>query len=63
MRLEAASVRVIAEVAVLLGDLRDQVVFVGGATVPLLVTDAAAGVDRPTIDVDVVVEVLAERAR
>jgi predicted nucleotidyltransferase len=32
------------------------VVFVGGATVPLLVTDPAASPDRPTDDVDIVVE-------
>jgi hypothetical protein len=56
MRLEALSVRAIAEVAQLLGELRDHVVFVGGATIPLLVTDPAAGLDRPTDDVDVVVE-------
>lgn len=56
MRLDAASVRAIAEVAVLLGDLREHVVFVGGSTIPLLVSDPAAGIDRPTDDVDVVVE-------
>jgi hypothetical protein len=56
MRIEAASVQVIADVADLLGDLRGHVVFVGGATIPVLVTDPAAGVDRPTNDVDVVVE-------
>jgi hypothetical protein len=56
MRLDASSVRAIAEVAALLGELRDHVVFVGGATIPLFVTDPAAGIDRPTDDVDVVVE-------
>lgn len=56
MRTEAVSLRAIADVAELLGDFRDSVVFVGGATIPLLVTDAAAGSDRPTDDVDVVVE-------
>jgi hypothetical protein len=56
MRLEASSVRAIAQVAALLGEQRDHVVFVGGATIPLFVTDPAAGIDRPTDDVDVVVE-------
>lgn len=56
MRSDAPSLQAIADVAELLGDLRDGVVFVGGATIPLLVTDAAAGADRPTDDVDVVVE-------
>ena len=56
MRRDALTLQAIADVAGLLGDLRDDVVFVGGATVPLLVTDPAANPDRPTDDVDVVVE-------
>jgi hypothetical protein len=39
------------------GDVRDEVVFVGGAIVDLLVTDPAAPRPRFTDDVDVVVEV------
>ncbi|MFT3926380.1 MAG: hypothetical protein QM778_27800 [Myxococcales bacterium] len=38
-----------------LGPLLDQVVFVGGATVELLLTDRTAGGVRPTDDVDVIV--------
>lgn len=56
MREDALTVQAIADVAELLGELRDHVVFVGGATVPLLVTDPAANPDRPTDDVDIVVE-------
>jgi hypothetical protein len=41
-----------------LGKLVHQVVFVGGATVGLWITDPAAPPDRPTDDVDVVVEVM-----
>ena len=41
----------------LLGPLRDEVVFVGGAVVGLLLTDPAAKEPRSTQDVDVVVEV------
>ncbi len=44
-------------VAEALGDLREDVVFVGGATVGLLITDQAAPTVRPTKDVDVVIEV------
>ena len=44
-------------VAEALGDLREDVVFVGGATVGLLITDHAAPTVRPTKDVDVVIEV------
>ncbi len=40
-----------------LGDLRDEVVFVGGATVGLLTTDPAASAARATKDVDVIVSV------
>lgn len=41
----------------LLGELADEVVFVGGAATGLLLTDPAAPDVRPTLDVDVVVEV------
>jgi hypothetical protein len=40
-----------------LGDLTEQVVFVGGATVELWITDEAAPEVRATDDVDVIVEV------
>ena len=39
-----------------LGPLLDEVVFVGGATVELWVTDQAAPEFRPTDDVDLIVE-------
>lgn len=40
-----------------LGPLLHEVVFVGGATIVLWITDPAAPPPRPTLDVDVVVEV------
>jgi predicted nucleotidyltransferase len=40
-----------------LDDLLDRVVFVGGATITLWITDPGAPAPRPTKDVDVVVEV------
>jgi predicted nucleotidyltransferase len=43
--------------AAALGDLAGEVVFVGGATVALWITDPGAPPPRPTIDVDVIVEV------
>jgi hypothetical protein len=45
-----------------LGPLRDEVVFVGGATVTLWITDPGAPPVRPTKDVDVVVEVATRSA-
>jgi hypothetical protein len=44
-----------------LGPLLDDVVFVGGATVELWITDEAAPEFRPTADVDVVVEITTQR--
>jgi predicted nucleotidyltransferase len=43
--------------AVRLGDLLSEVVFVGGSTLDLMVSDEGAAPVRPTTDVDVVVEI------
>ena len=48
-------------VAQALGELREQVVFVGGCAVGLLLTDPAAAPPRVTYDVDLVAEVAALR--
>jgi hypothetical protein len=53
-----AKVELIAQA---LGDLREQVVFVGGCAVGLLLTDPAAAPPRVTYDVDLVAEVAALR--
>jgi hypothetical protein len=45
----------------LLDSLRDEVVFVGGATVELWITDEGAPEFRPTADIDVVVEITSQR--
>jgi predicted nucleotidyltransferase len=45
-----------------LGALLDEVVFVGGATITLWITDPAAPPVRPTKDVDVIVEVASASA-
>ena len=47
----------IIRVARSLGPLRDRVTFVGGSVVGLLITDEAVPEVRPTMDVDVIVEV------
>lgn len=47
------NLRAIAEAV---GELRDRVVFVGGATAGLLVTDPAAEIVRATKDVDAIIE-------
>jgi hypothetical protein len=51
------SVGLLERGATALGDLVDEVVFVGGATIVLWITDPAAPPPRPTKDVDVIVEV------
>lgn len=50
-------IELVAHAADRLGDLRNEVVFLGGAVVGLLITDRAARAPRSTRDVDVVVEV------
>lgn len=51
-----ANITRIKAVSNALGSLKDQVVFVGGATVSLY-ADRAAAEARPTDDVDIVVEI------
>ena len=45
-----------------LGDLVDEAMFVGGATLVLWINDPAAAPLRPTRDVDVVVEIVSRPA-
>lgn len=52
------NLEMLIKVASHLTPLLDRVVFLGGTTVGLLITDTAAPQIRPTIDVDVIVEVL-----
>jgi hypothetical protein len=51
------SIELLERAALALGQLVDEVVFVGGATVVLWITDPGAPPPRPTLDVDIVVEV------
>ncbi len=57
MRRALPPVEMIRAAAERLGDLREDVAFLGGAVVGLLVTDPAARAPRPTDVVDIVVEV------
>jgi hypothetical protein len=56
------SIPLLERAATALGSLLDEVVFVGGATVVLWITDPGAPPPRPTKDVDVVVEVFTRAA-
>jgi hypothetical protein len=51
-----SSITWLRTVADRLGDLRHEMVFLGGATLELLITDPGAGAPRPTKDVDLIVE-------
>ena len=51
------NIEMIDEVSILLKELTEKVVFVGGAITSLLITDPAISDVRPTKDVDVIVEV------
>jgi len=57
MTVESAAIEWVRIVAERLGDLREEVVFLGGATAGLLITDPATTAVRATKDVDVIVEV------
>lgn len=51
------NLEILIKVAKKLGELREQVVFVGGCAVGLLITDLLAPEIRPTQDVDFIVEI------
>mgnify|MGYP006293196991 CR=1 FL=1 len=51
------NIKMIDEVSILLNELTDKVVFVGGAITSLLLTDPALSDIRPTKNVDVIVEI------
>jgi hypothetical protein len=55
------NIRMLELAAEQLGELLEEVVFVGGATVELWITDEAAPEFRPTDDIDVVVEIATVR--
>lgn len=55
------SVALLEAAAAELGEVADEVVFVGAAVLPLLITDPAAPLPRATVDVDVVVDVRTRR--
>ena len=57
MRASPEQLEILRTVARRLGELRDEVVFVGGMIRGLLITDPGASGPRPTDDVDVIVEV------
>ncbi|MDY6847766.1 MAG: hypothetical protein AB7F20_07015 [Geoalkalibacter sp.] len=57
MKIAAGNLEMVRHVAERLGELRGQVVFLGGAATTLLITDEAAPDVRPTLDVDVIVEI------
>lgn len=56
MRRDDPNLEYMMSIAQALGELRDEVVFVGGCAAGLLITDPAASRVRPTRDVDAVVE-------
>lgn len=57
-----ANLAMLAVIADRLGALREQMVFLGGCTTGLLVTDPAAPDVRATMDVDMIVEAVSDIA-
>ena len=56
--IHSANIEMIIKTARLLGDLREKMAFLGGATTGLLITDPAAPELRPTLDIDVIIEII-----
>jgi len=56
--IHSANIEMIIKAARLLGDLREKMAFLGGATTGLLITDPAAPELRPTLDIDVIIEII-----
>ena len=56
------NIELVRKVARRLGDLCEKVVFIGGSTTGLYITDPAAPVVRSTVDVDVIVEAISRTA-
>lgn len=52
------NIAVVAEVAKALGELKDQMVFIGGAVVSLYADDPAADEIRPTSDIDLTINLM-----
>jgi len=53
-----SNIRMIEFVAHRLGDLRERIAFLGGATTALFITDPSAPDVRPTKDVDIIVHII-----
>ena len=51
------NLEVVEKVALALGEINDEVIYVGGAIVSLYVTDEAAEQPRPTMDIDISVQI------
>ncbi|MFW5755939.1 MAG: hypothetical protein ACOCWK_05010 [Tangfeifania sp.] len=54
---QTINLKVVEKVALALGDLNDQIIYVGGAVVSLYVTDEGAEQPRPTKDIDISVQI------
>ena len=57
LQTKAQCIKAIETIAMALGDLNDQVVYVGGAVVGLYIDDPGAPEMRPTKDIDIVLEI------
>ena len=54
----SANIEMIKKTAEYLGDLCEKVAFLGGATTGLLITDPGSPEPRPTMDIDVIIEII-----
>lgn len=56
--IHSANIEMIKKAARRLGDLLENMAFLGGATTGLFITDPAAPELRPTLDIDVIIEII-----
>ena len=54
---QTINLNIVEKVALALGDINDEVIYVGGAVVSLYVTDEGAEQPRPTKDIDISVQI------
>jgi len=58
MENKVINIKIVAQIARALKELRDQMVFIGGAVISLYADDPSADEIRPTVDIDMTIKVL-----
>ena len=54
---QSINLKIVEKVALALGEINEEVIYIGGAIIALYITDQGAEEPRPTNDIDVLVQV------